>query len=74
MEYAEFSYALAVNLRVRNQKSLDTRGSCCCSHGDFYTIIDLPEGTHQYKFYVDGHWVCDDNAVSTRLHTYKDVF
>ncbi|KAK2190462.1 hypothetical protein NP493_81g03059 [Ridgeia piscesae] len=33
------------------------------SHGDFYTIIDLPEGTHQYKFYVDGHWVCDDNAM-----------
>lgn len=23
------------------------------SHGDFVTIIDLPEGEHQYKFYVD---------------------
>eukprot|EP00914_Ancora_sagittata_P018685 GHVO01037030.1.p1 GENE.GHVO01037030.1~~GHVO01037030.1.p1 ORF type:complete len:261 (-),score=27.00 GHVO01037030.1:462-1190(-) len=31
------------------------------SHGDFYTIIDLPEGTHQYKFLVDGQWVCDPN-------------
>ena len=29
------------------------------SHGDFYTIIDLPEGTHQYKFLVDGQWLCD---------------
>nr|CAD7265668.1 unnamed protein product [Timema shepardi] len=28
----------------------------CRSHGDFVTIIDLPEGEHQYKFYVDGEW------------------
>jgi len=26
------------------------------SQGDFVTIIDLPEGTHQYKFLVDGVW------------------
>lgn len=26
------------------------------SHGDFVTIIDLPEGEHQYKFCVDGEW------------------
>lgn len=26
------------------------------SHGDFYTIVDLPEGTHEYKFLVDGNW------------------
>ncbi|GAB0091827.1 5'-AMP-activated protein kinase subunit beta [Sergentomyia squamirostris] len=26
------------------------------SHGDFVTIIDLPEGEHQYKFLVDGEW------------------
>lgn len=26
------------------------------SHGDFVTIIDLPEGEHQFKFYVDGEW------------------
>lgn len=31
------------------------------SHGDFSTIVELPEGSHQYKFYVDGHWVCDTN-------------
>lgn len=29
------------------------------SHGDFVTIIDLPEGEHQYKFYVDGEWKND---------------
>ncbi|GFS15406.1 5'-AMP-activated protein kinase subunit beta-2 [Elysia marginata] len=27
------------------------------SHGDFYTILDLPEGDHQYKFFVDGQWL-----------------
>ncbi|XP_045458107.1 5'-AMP-activated protein kinase subunit beta-1-like [Melitaea cinxia] len=26
------------------------------SHGDFVTIIDLPEGKHQYKYFVDGEW------------------
>ncbi|XP_041988325.1 5'-AMP-activated protein kinase subunit beta-1 [Aricia agestis] len=26
------------------------------SHGDFVTIIDLPEGEHQYKYFVDGEW------------------
>jgi 5'-AMP-activated protein kinase, regulatory beta subunit len=29
------------------------------SHGDFVTIIDLPEGEHQFKFYVDGEWKHD---------------
>lgn len=29
------------------------------SHSDFVTIIDLPEGEHQYKFYVDGEWKHD---------------
>lgn len=29
------------------------------SHGDFVTIIDLPEGEHEYKFYVDGEWKHD---------------
>lgn len=26
------------------------------SHGDFVTIIDLPEGEHQYRYFVDGEW------------------
>ncbi|VEN53146.1 unnamed protein product [Callosobruchus maculatus] len=29
------------------------------SHGDFVTIIELPEGEHQYKYYVDGEWKND---------------
>lgn len=27
-------------------------------------IVDLPEGDHQYKFSVDGHWMLDPNGVS----------
>jgi len=29
------------------------------SHGEFSTIVELEEGVHEYKFYVDGQWVCD---------------
>lgn len=36
------------------------------SHGDFVTIIDLPEGDHQYKFCVDGEWRHDPKLVSVR--------
>lgn len=32
------------------------------SHGDFVTIIDLPEGEHQYKFCVDGEWKNDPRS------------
>ncbi|XP_055878674.1 5'-AMP-activated protein kinase subunit beta-1-like isoform X6 [Biomphalaria glabrata] len=35
------------------------------SHGDFYTILDLPEGEHQYKFFVDGQWVNSPNEPVT---------
>lgn len=31
------------------------------SRQDFYTIVDLPEGTHQYKYYIDGQWICDNS-------------
>ncbi|XP_063908687.1 5'-AMP-activated protein kinase subunit beta-1-like [Zophobas morio] len=49
------------------------------SHGDFVTIIDLPEGEHQYKFYVDGEWrndpgnktVEDQSGVKNNLITVK---
>lgn len=34
------------------------------SHGDFVTIIDLPEGEHQYKYFVDGEWRHDPTVVS----------
>lgn len=38
------------------------------SHNDFVTIIDLPEGEHQYKFCVDGNWKCDPKVVSLLIH------
>lgn len=34
------------------------------SHGDFVTIIDLPEGEHQFKYFVDGEWRHDPAMVS----------
>lgn len=42
----------------------------CCSHGDFVTIIDLPEGEHQYKFCVDGEWKFDPSVVRSSLFKY----
>ncbi|MCJ8750327.1 hypothetical protein PDJAM_G00262190, partial [Pangasius djambal] len=35
------------------------------SHNNFTGIINLPEGEHQYKFYVDGHWTLDPKKVKT---------
>jgi len=23
-----------------------------------FTIVNVPQGVHQYKFYVDGQWLC----------------
>lgn len=37
------------------------------SHGDFVTIIDLPEGEHQYKYFVDGEWRHDPSVVSSNI-------
>ncbi|KAK9887908.1 hypothetical protein WA026_000211 [Henosepilachna vigintioctopunctata] len=49
------------------------------SHGDFVTIIDLPEGEHQYKFFVDGEWkndpgnkmVEDDSGIKNNMISIK---
>jgi len=30
----------------------------CCSQSEMFTIINVPQGVHQYKFLVDGRWVC----------------
>lgn len=38
------------------------------SHGDFVTIIDLPEGEHQYKYFVDGEWRNDPQVVSLQIN------
>ena len=34
-----------------------------CSHGDFVAIVDLPEGEHSYRYYIDGEWKCDPGVV-----------
>jgi 5'-AMP-activated protein kinase regulatory beta subunit len=31
------------------------------SHGEFYTVVEVCEGTHQYKYFVDGRWICHPN-------------
>ena len=36
---------------------------CVCSQGEFYTVVEVPEGTHQYKYYIDGDWKCHPNEV-----------
>lgn len=47
------------------------------SHGDFVTILDLPEGEHQFKFQVDGQWVHDpgmstiDNGLGSKNNVIK---
>lgn len=44
------------------------------SHGDFVTIIDLPEGEHEYKFYVDGEWKHDPKIVCMIKNTFLAIF
>jgi len=41
--------------------------SVILSHNDFVAILDLPEGEHQYKFFVDGQWVHDPSEVRWQL-------
>ncbi|XP_062855484.1 5'-AMP-activated protein kinase subunit beta-1b [Trichomycterus rosablanca] len=45
------------------------------SHSDFTAIVDLPEGEHQYKFYVDGHWMLDHKkpVVTTKSGIVNNV-
>jgi len=35
------------------------------SNDDFTTIMNLPEGKHEFKFHVDGQWICDNNLPKT---------
>jgi hypothetical protein len=32
-----------------------------CSTADFTTIIDMPRGTHKFKFIVDSEWKCSED-------------
>lgn len=51
------------------------------SQNNFYTIVDLPEGTHSYRFLIDGQWRCDpkeprdgtcqNNIVSVRASDFE---
>lgn len=43
------------------------------SHGDFVTIIDLPEGEHQYKFFVDGEWRHDPGLVKKKKKNIPSI-
>ncbi|KAK5859881.1 hypothetical protein PBY51_021400 [Eleginops maclovinus] len=45
------------------------------SHNDFVAILDLPEGEHQYKFFVDGQWVHDpsETVVTSQLGTINNL-
>ncbi|CAL8324065.1 unnamed protein product [Arctogadus glacialis] len=45
------------------------------SHDDFVAILDLPEGEHQYKFFVDGQWVHDpsETVVTSQLGTINNL-
>ena len=36
------------------------------SHCNFYAILELPEGTHEYKFLVDGVWIHNQSQPVTR--------
>ncbi|EDV28589.1 uncharacterized protein TRIADDRAFT_16636, partial [Trichoplax adhaerens] len=31
------------------------------SHSNFVTILDIPEGEHQFKYFIDGNWRHDEN-------------
>ncbi|XP_069497436.1 5'-AMP-activated protein kinase subunit beta-2 isoform X5 [Ambystoma mexicanum] len=53
------------------KSNLDLPCCLCCnvdSHNDFVAILDLPEGEHQYKFFVDGQWVHDPSEMCPALH------
>lgn len=54
----------------RNRQKQESEGN-----GDFFTILDLPEGEHQYKFYVDGQWVHDPNepTVPNAMGTLNNI-
>ncbi|XP_070602972.1 5'-AMP-activated protein kinase subunit beta-2-like isoform X2 [Erythrolamprus reginae] len=45
------------------------------SHNDFVAILDLPEGEHQYKFFVDGQWVHDPSepVVTSHMGTINNL-
>ncbi|XP_069497433.1 5'-AMP-activated protein kinase subunit beta-2 isoform X2 [Ambystoma mexicanum] len=60
------------------KSNLDLPCCLCCnvdSHNDFVAILDLPEGEHQYKFFVDGQWVHDPSepVITSQLGTINNL-
>ncbi|KAJ3605733.1 hypothetical protein NHX12_027777 [Muraenolepis orangiensis] len=45
------------------------------SQNNFVAIVDLPEGEHQYKFYVDGQWTHDptEPVTTNQLGTVNNL-
>ncbi|XP_073730215.1 5'-AMP-activated protein kinase subunit beta-1a [Misgurnus anguillicaudatus] len=45
------------------------------SQNNFVAIVDLPEGEHQYKFFVDGQWTHDPSepVVTSQLGTVNNI-
>uniref|UniRef100_A0A0B7BBF5 5'-AMP-activated protein kinase subunit beta-1 n=1 Tax=Arion vulgaris TaxID=1028688 RepID=A0A0B7BBF5_9EUPU len=45
------------------------------SQTDFFTIVDLPEGEHQYKFLVDGQWLTHltDPVANSEIGTKNSI-
>uniref|UniRef100_A0A3Q3DYI8 Protein kinase, AMP-activated, beta 1 non-catalytic subunit, a n=1 Tax=Hippocampus comes TaxID=109280 RepID=A0A3Q3DYI8_HIPCM len=45
------------------------------SQNTFVTIVELPEGEHQYKFYVDGQWTHDpaEPVVTSQMGTVNNI-
>ena len=43
------------------------------SHSDFTAIVELPEGRHEYKFFVDGQWLHDPNEVQY-IHVHVQMY
>jgi len=39
-------------------------------NGVWHKVIDLPQGEHMYKFYVDGNWVVDADNDKTKADGY----
>lgn len=75
MQYAQTNeYPVVIKWSGTNAKNIYLSGSwngwktklpLVKSHDDFTTIINLPEGRHEFKFNVDGKWVCDNNLPKT---------
>ena len=47
--------------------------SLCRGSGEFETAVDLPPGTHEYKYLVDGAWTHDSSQVSTSLYVHLEL-